>query len=216
MTTGRPASYNAISTYSRVEILHLLQTHPQQTIGELVTATGLHANTVREHLQRLIERGFVATETEKRTVRGRPRVFYRAVDGASVSSDEHRRKVQAARERGDLMRRVMPSTEGTLVPEEQHQLDALVEQLLDGGFEPVVDEDTLQIDLAQCDHAEAQASHTKTLCDVHLGLMRGALREAGGPLAVDAERSSCDPRDCVIRLMRRTPDGAHSPVEPVS
>ena len=185
MTTGRPASYNAISTYSRVEILHLLQTHPQQTIGELVTATGLHANTVR----------------------GRPRVFYRAVDGASVSSDEHRRKVQAARERGDLMRRVMPSTEGTLVPEEQHQLYALVEQLLDGGFEPVVDEDTLQIDLAQCDHAEAQASHTKTLCDVHLGLMRGALREAGGPLAVDAERSSCDPRDCVIRLMRRTPEG---------
>ena len=209
MTSGRPAAYSAISSYSRVEILHLLQTNPQQTVGDLVTATGLHANTVREHLQRLIERGFVATETEKRTVRGRPRVFYRSVDGDQVSSELHRRNVEAAVERGDLMRRVMPETAvGDLDPDAQHQLDAVVEQLLDGGFDPVVDEEELTIDLTPCAHAESQAGHRQTLCEVHLGIMQGALSEAGGPLAIEGMRAACDPRECVIQLMRRRPDTA--------
>ncbi|MCK6080297.1 helix-turn-helix domain-containing protein [Microbacterium sp. EYE_5] len=206
MTSRRPTAYNAISTASRVEILHLLQTTPHQTVGELVQATALHPNTVREHLQRLVERGFVATETEKRTVRGRPRVLYRAVDGVRVSSPEHRRKVQAAVERGDLMRRVMPETAGALTGQEQHQLDALVEQLLDGGFDPVIDEDDLTIDLTPCAHAADQAETRETLCDVHLSLMQGALSEAGGPLAVDGMRSTCDPQQCVITLLRRRPD----------
>lgn len=208
MTSGRPAAYSAISNYSRVEILHLLQTTPQQTVADLTAATGLHANTVREHLQRLIERGFVATETEKRTVRGRPRVFYRAVDGDEVTSDEHRRKVRAARERGDLLRRLMPDAATELDDAEHHQLDALVEQLLDGGFDPVVDETALTVDLTPCAHAESQAGHRDKLCDVHIGLMRGALSEAGGPLTVDGMRPSCDPRECVIQLLRRRPDDA--------
>ncbi|MFS0866673.1 ArsR family transcriptional regulator [Microbacterium sp. 179-B 1A2 NHS] len=208
MTSGRPAGYSAISSYSRVEILHLLQTNPQQTVGDLVTATGLHANTVREHLRRLIERGFVATEIEKRTTRGRPRVLYRAVDGDEVSSDEHRRKIEAARERGDLMRRIMPDTATELDAHSQHQLDALVEQLLDGGFDPVVDEAELTVDLTPCAHAQSQAGHRGMLCDVHIGLMRGALSEAGGPLMVEGMRPSCDPHVCVIQLLRRPPHDA--------
>jgi predicted ArsR family transcriptional regulator len=206
MTSGRPVAYSAISTASRVEILHLLQTTPHQTVGDLVTATGLHANTVREHLQRLIARGFVATETEKRATRGRPRVLYRAVDGERVSTELHRRKIELARERGDLMRRVMPGTAGDLEPREQHQLDALVEQLFDGGFEPVVDEQELTIDLTPCAPAASQPEHREKLCEVHLGIMQTALAEAGGPLAVSGIRPSCDPGDCVIQLMRRAPE----------
>ena len=57
MTTGRPAGYSAISNYSRVEILHLVQDRPDRTVAELVSATSLHPNTVREHLQRLIDDG---------------------------------------------------------------------------------------------------------------------------------------------------------------
>ena len=71
MTTGRPLGYSAISSYSRVEILHLVQDQPRRTVTELVAATGLHPNTVREHLQRLIDDGYVVNETERRTTRGR-------------------------------------------------------------------------------------------------------------------------------------------------
>ena len=53
---------------------------------ELCDATGLHANTVREHLQRLIESGYVVPETEQRATRGRPRVFYSAATGADTAS----------------------------------------------------------------------------------------------------------------------------------
>jgi len=104
------------------------------------------------------------------------------------------------------MRRVMPETAGSLTGVEQHQLDALVEQLLDGGFDPEIDEAALTIDLTPCAHAADQAEHRDTLCDVHLGLMQGALSEAGGPLAVDGIRSSCDPQQCVITLLRRRPE----------
>ena len=80
MSTG----YSAISSYSRVEIMHLLQERPNRAITELVAATGLHANTVREHVQRLIDAGYVIAETERRTTRGRPRVLYSAATGAEL------------------------------------------------------------------------------------------------------------------------------------
>lgn len=202
MTTGRPAGYSAISSYSRVEILNLVQKHPRRTIAELVSATSLHANTVREHLQRLIEEGYVVASPEVRTTRGRPRVLYSASDGETASSPVQRRKVQASAERGDLMRRVMPGhTPVELDTQAVHQIDAIVDDLIDSGFDPLVDEDDLTIDLTPCSHAEAQADHRAVLCSVHLGLMQSVLNEAGGPLSIDGMRSSCDPRQCVVQLL---------------
>ena len=73
--------------------MHLLQERPRRAISELVDATGLHANTVREHVQRLIDAGYVIAETEHRTTRGRPRATEShssaRVTAASSSSDEN-------------------------------------------------------------------------------------------------------------------------------
>lgn len=204
VTSGHPAGYSAISSYSRVELLHLIQEEPRRTIAELVEATSLHANTVREHLQRLIDDGYVIAETEKRTTRGRPRVLYSAVDGERTSSPIQRDKVRAAAERGDLMRRVLPgSTHESLDNDAVHQLDAVVEDLMDAGFDPLVDEGALTIELTPCAHAAAQADHRETLCRVHLSLMEGVLREAGGPLSIEGMQPSCDPSVCVVQLLTR-------------
>lgn len=210
MTSGHPAGYSALSSYSRVEILHLIQEQPQRTIAELVAATKLHANTIREHLQRLIDDGYVIAETEKRTTRGRPRVLYSAVDGEQTSSPIQREKVRAAAERGDLMRRVIPgSASAELEQAAVHQIDAVVEDLMDAGFDPLVDERALTIDLTPCAHAAAQADHREVLCNVHLSLMEGVLREAGGPLSVEGMHPSCDPSVCVVQLLSddRRPQG---------
>lgn len=201
MTTGRPAGYSAISSYSRVEILHLIQEQPRRTVAEIVESTRLHANTVREHLQRLIEDGYVISAAEDRKTRGRPRVLYSAADGAASSSAVQQRKVRAAAERGDLMRRVIPGLAPELDTAALHQVDALVEDLIDAGFDPLVDESELTIDLTPCAQATAQAEHRDVLCSVHLSLMQGVLNEAGGPLSVDGMRSSCDPRGCVVQLL---------------
>ena len=113
------AGYSAISSESRVQILHMLQSRPLRTIDELVEATGLHANTVREHLQRLSEDGYVISETEKRETRGRPRTLYSAATGdPEVSNPIGERKVREAAERGDLMRRVMPDTDSSDLDDE--------------------------------------------------------------------------------------------------
>jgi predicted ArsR family transcriptional regulator len=206
--------YNALSSYSRVKILHALQLRGERTISELCAATGLHPNTVREHLQRLMDGGYVVSEGEDRHTRGRPRVLYSAASGAHRVSPVAQRKARAAAERGDLMRRVMPWTDAAadaaLPTDAVHQLDALIEDLLDAGFEPGVDERTLTLDITPCPHADAQGDQRDTLCAVHLGLMDSVLAQAGGPLRVDTMAASCDPAQCVVRLMlaRRAEAGA--------
>ncbi|WP_336631497.1 MULTISPECIES: helix-turn-helix transcriptional regulator [unclassified Microbacterium] len=204
MTTGRPAGYSAISNYSRVEILHLVQERPERTVAELVDATSLHPNTVREHLQRLMDDGYVVSVTEHRTTRGRPRVLYSATDGVTAFSSVQRNKARAAAERGDLMRRVLPGETPELGTAALHQIDALVEDLVDAGFDPYVDEKELTVELTPCAQASAQADHREVLCSVHLGIMQSVLSSAGGPLAVDEMRPSCDPRECVVQLMLAT------------
>lgn len=196
-------TYSAISSFSRVRILFLLQERPERTVTELCEATGLHANTVREHLQRLVDGGYVVAETERRTTRGRPRVLYSAATGRDrySTSPVARHKAQEAARRGDLMRRVMPWTDADELPTDAvHQLDALVEDLGDAGFEPIVDESALTVDLSPCPHASASARDRETLCAVHLGLMDSVLSQAGGPLRIDCMAASRHPERCVVKL----------------
>lgn len=217
MANGGPVC-GPISTFSRVRLLHLLfearpaehgasQTRAALTIGELCEATGLHPNTVREHLQRLIEGGYVIQATEHRTTRGRPRTLYSAATGAAdASSPIARNKAKAAAERGDLLRRVLPASASALGREATYQLDALIEHLEESGFEPVVDDEQLTVDLSPCPHAAGRVEDRPMLCSVHLGLMQGVLTEAGGPLAAEGVRTPAlaadcaRPADCVVQL----------------
>lgn len=213
---GRPR-YSAISNYSRVEILNLLQERPGRTVQELCEATQLHPNTVREHLQRLIDAGHVVHERENRTKRGRPRVLYSAATGSpDASSPVARRRVREAARRGDLMRRAVPELNGPLTGDAAHQIDAVIDDLQAAGFDPVIDEEALTIDLSPCPHAASQASHRETLCTVHLGLIQSVLSEAQGPLQVSG-MSSCDPQTCVVLLARRSPaDDAATEASPMA
>lgn len=180
-----------ISSYSRVQILHLVQTRSDRSIGELCEATGLHQNTVREHLQRLIDGGYVIGQTEHRTTRGRPRTLYSAATGAPGSSSPVARdKAKAAAARGDIMRRVVPGAASDLGRGADNQLDALIEHLEESGFAPVIDDETLTIELTPCPHAAARPVDRPVLCQVHLSLMQGVLAEAGGPLGADCVRGA--------------------------
>jgi predicted ArsR family transcriptional regulator len=211
MANGGPVC-GPISTFSRVRILHALfeggsaqddtaRTRGKLTIGDLCDATGLHPNTVREHLQRLIEGGYVIQASEHRTTRGRPRTLYSAVTGAAdASSPIARNKAKAAAVRGDLLRRVLPASASALGRDATYQLDALIEHLEESGFEPVVDDEQLTVDLSPCPHAAGRAEDRPMLCSVHLGLMQGVLTEAGGPLAAEAVRTSALPADCTVQL----------------
>lgn len=87
MSVRRTAAARTLASGSRVDLLHLLQDGGEHTVGELAAATGLHENTTREHLQRLVADGFAQRTPERRTVRGRPRMVYRAVSADDLRSD---------------------------------------------------------------------------------------------------------------------------------
>lgn len=200
MAKGGPAA-GPISSYSRVQILQLVQTRADRTIAELTAATGLHANTVREHLQRLIDGGYIVEKREHRTTRGRPRMLYSAATGRpDASSPVLRDKVSAAARRGDVMRRLMPDAASDLPEAATHQLDALVEHFEESGFEPRVDSDALCVELTPCPHAAARPEDRDVLCAVHLGLMQGVLTEAGGPLSAESVDDPTTPDECTVRL----------------
>ncbi|MFT4260262.1 helix-turn-helix transcriptional regulator [Microbacterium sp.] len=198
MATAGPVC-GPISSYSRVQILHLVQTRADRTISELCEATGLHANTVREHLQRLIDGGYVIAQVEHRTTRGRPRTLYSAATGTpGASSPVARDKAKAAALRGDILRRVVPAAASDLGTAADNQLDALIEHLEESGFEPVVDDERLTVELTPCPHAAAQPQHRPVLCQVHLSLMQGVLAEAGGPLTAECVRGH--QAECTVQL----------------
>ncbi|MFC4137545.1 MULTISPECIES: metalloregulator ArsR/SmtB family transcription factor [unclassified Microbacterium] len=200
MVTARPVC-GPISSYSRVQILHLVQTRAERTIAEICEETGLHANTVREHLQRLAEGGYIIQKTEHRTTRGRPRTLYSAATGApGASSPVAREKVNEAARRGDLMRRVLHTDASELGREATYQLDALVEHLEESGFDPIIDERELTVELTPCPHAAASPENRPLLCQVHLGLMQGVLTQAGGPIAAECVRAVANPSECTVQL----------------
>ncbi|MDM7855907.1 helix-turn-helix transcriptional regulator [Cellulomonas alba] len=87
MTTRRTPAARTLASVSRVELLDLLQQRGPATVGELAAATGLHENTTREHLQRLVDEGYAVRTPEHRTVRGRPRMIYRARTADDVRAD---------------------------------------------------------------------------------------------------------------------------------
>src|SRR5690606_40084935 len=71
----------------------LLQEQGEIPLDVVARAVRLHHNTVREHLDRLIEAGFVESRPERRGTRGRPRILYRPADAPGHKSlDENFRE----------------------------------------------------------------------------------------------------------------------------
>lgn len=79
-------AHRLLSCGSRLEILRLLADAGGALTVEVIGAhVGLHANTVREHLDRLLAAGFVSRTAEVRVTRGRPRMLYRLTTEAPLA-----------------------------------------------------------------------------------------------------------------------------------
>lgn len=108
---AQPPSYKTLASLSRINLLHQLQQRGTMTVGDLAEAAGLHHNTAREHLDRLISEGFVTCEPEPRQTKGRPRMLYSAARGVdSDASSVRGKKVEAALIRAEQLRRMLPVT----------------------------------------------------------------------------------------------------------
>lgn len=166
-------------------------------IRELADALGLHPNTVREHLDQLIDADLVASTTERSAGRGRPRFCYfvladadepapRAYRGLASALAEQLAQVPdagaASLDAGERWGRAMVE-DPTTSPSETEAVERLVGLLDDLGFEPdrpVLSGDPIQ--LRHCPFGSLARERGDIVCGVHLGLMRGILDALGAPL----------------------------------
>ncbi len=225
MTDRRLSAYRALASGSRVEILHLLQGADQPlVIADIAAAVGLHPNTTREHLDRLVDAGFVVSEPEVRAVRGRPRLRYRAVERAAAATLDVRARAQLAKLLVDGYGKAMRSpaesarqagerwalalvAAGADGPEDLPEPDARRAQLValathfeDLGFDPEVAADETVVHLRRCPFADLARERTDVVCSVHLGLAQGVLANVPGPMRATALDPFVGPRHCVLHL----------------
>jgi DNA-binding transcriptional ArsR family regulator len=132
MCSTRAPSYRTLASLSRIILLDVLQQRGAMDIVDLATAAGLHHNTAREHLHRLIAAGFVTCEPEPRHSKGRPRMLYSAARGADHKAGSIREeKVAVAVRHGEQVRHLLPIEPSPCRPSSSltRQLDALDEPL---------------------------------------------------------------------------------------
>jgi len=198
MASRQPTDYRTLASLSRINLLHVLQENGAQTVADLAAATGLHHNTAREHLHRLIDAGFVDSEVIPTSTKGRPRIRYRAARG--VNSPASRARLESAEKRSELIRRLLPisdvSGEST---ELSRQLDSLDDHMDQCGFDAEVSPDCSRMTMHDCPFATL-ARDNPQVCEVHFGLVQDALGATGGPLRAYDLHPFSGPRACTVEL----------------
>lgn len=195
----RADAFRGLAHASRFQILKAVRDEPGISLHELSEATGLHANTLRDHIRVLVDEGLIRSEVEHRPNRGRPRHIYHPVDaGTESSAAQHR--VDEAKRHGDMLRRITDVDTGDLDTEALHQLDALYEHLDEVGLQPDMDEAELRVELRPCQFHAIIQEHQEVVCRVHEGLIRDVLDRAGGPVEVDRLTPLLTPHSCQLQL----------------
>ncbi|MDJ0338484.1 helix-turn-helix domain-containing protein [Cryobacterium sp. PH31-O1] len=205
---AQPPSYKTLASLSRMNLLYQLQSRGTMTVNDLAEAAGLHHNTAREHLDRLINDGFVTCAPEPRDSKGRPKMLYSAASGAGTELGSIRsRKIAAAQARAEQLRRMLPllpagqpTLAGCTGPAAQRQLDALDDHLDQAGFDASVASNGEQLHLHDCPYSEMVKDHPE-VCGVHYRLIQGVLEQADGPLRAVGLNLIDAPHRCVIDVI---------------
>ncbi|ABL80858.1 MULTISPECIES: helix-turn-helix domain-containing protein [unclassified Nocardioides] len=177
---------------SRRAILEHLHGQPQPlTLAALARITGLHPNTVREHLDALVRRGLVRRLAGRPQGRGRPAYLFEHVEHgpgeyarlavaladalASSSSDPAGHAAAVGVEWGRELARERRARTGA----GEDARSEVVGQLDDLGFEPRRGADDCEVLLTRCPLLEAAHRAPAVVCGIHLGIIRGMLDEFG-------------------------------------
>lgn len=212
--------HHALGATSRARILEVLAGIPGGLDAkEIATQVDLHHNTVRSHLNLLVKAGVVARRVEERSIPGRPRVIFQATEVESPldpSPYELLAKIltsylagsaenpqEAAINLGQAWGRYLSDRQAPFQRISKEQtLIRLLDQFAELGFQPELtcDDEGDQMLLHRCPFGEIAREEPDVICSIHLGLMRGALAEMGGPVAAARLLPMVKPSLCVAYL----------------
>ncbi len=209
----------------RAAVLEMLQqrSEPVRAV-ELAALLGQHDNTVRAHLEALVSLGLANRHREVPKGRGRPAWLYQADPMRSEPNArvrEHAALASAlathiaatgsdptgeAQRAGEAWGR---STARTRYPDGALSRPKAARQATVGilaglGFDPVADDRVATVALNRCPMLGVARAQPDVICQVHLGLVKGALDELGG----DSTRTNlvpfAEPGACRLHLMARS------------
>lgn len=203
----RHGASDAIAMLSpqRRRVFDALVSEPQ-SIATIATDLALHANTVREHLDGLVSAGLALRSRLAPTGRGRPGWGYAVRPGATAAvSGEYASLARVladhvASQGGDVagdMARLGQGWGRALIEDRLPVHDAepaVVDLLGELGFDPEVTPEVVR--LRECPMLAVARERPGVVCEVHRGLVIGALERAGGQadgvrLDAFAERGAC-------------------------
>lgn len=205
---------------SRAALLATLRVQAEPTtLGALAAAAGLHENTVREHLDALVELGLATRFTAPPAGRGRPAWLYEATGAAAGEGGEyaglasalartiHQRSpspVEDALEAGRDWGHDLAGQRGAVPEKSATAARRRVVGLLDEmGFEPETDARASSVRLTRCPLLEAAHKYPDIVCGVHLGLAQAALEEYGADPDGAELVPFAEPGACRLRLAKR-------------
>ncbi|MEU8799929.1 helix-turn-helix domain-containing protein [Spirillospora sp. NPDC048819] len=186
-------------------------------VTDIAGRLGVHANTARFHLDALAAEGAVERTVEQPSGPGRPRTVYTPRAGmdrggargyrllaqillSRLASDGPRAResaAQAGREWGRFLVDRPPPFKRMTDEEAAERLTALLDDL---DFAPKPDGDVIR--LRHCPFLELAEEYGPLVCDVHLGLMQGALTELDAPVEADRLEPFAEPGACLAHLRR--------------
>lgn len=202
---------------SRAAMLALLRAQRDPVrVEALVKASGLHHNTVREHLSALVHRGLVVREPAPAVGRGRPAWLYRAASADVAAAPEYaglasalaamiaRTSTSPANDAqlagSDWGHRLAVERDARPGTDPRSARRAVVDLLDELGFDPTSDEDGRTVRLHSCPLLRAAVEHPEVVCAVHLGLAKGALVEYGQDPSGTSLDPFAEPGACVLRM----------------
>ncbi len=208
---------------SRAHVLDLLRAAGSPVgVRDIADQAGLHPNTARFHLDALVDAGLAARAPKERTTPGRPSMAYRAVAGGEPMGRRRYRLLaemltsliagmlpkpgeaaeEAGREWGRYLTEPPPPYQRLDAGEAVGRLTATTAEI---GFAPeaVTDGTQYQLRLRQCPFREVAENHQDVVCQLHLGLMQGALAQMRAPVTADRLQPFAEPSLCIAYLATR-------------
>jgi predicted ArsR family transcriptional regulator len=184
---------------------------------ELADLLGLHANTVRLHLDRLREVGLVDVEAVHRGTVGRPQHLYSLAAGAPGLGFDPPAHALLAGLLAALAERVGADPDDAA--ETGHAwgqdvarrtrtrscLHALATELDQLGFEPAVSpgdgpaEGAVRIEFLHCPFRELAEAYPELVCNLHRGICEGVVDAVGGG-SIEEFATLYDPEPCHVTV----------------
>jgi predicted ArsR family transcriptional regulator len=199
------------------------------TVAALAEQLSQHPNTVREHLDALVTDGRIERIRRAPSGRGRPAWLYRvaaATDGAEPSDDlmsgplgpdgqeyvalavalidqvsaASPDPVAMARAAGERWGRTLADRHVGSLATSAPPSDQVVQMLRELRFEPQATSDPKTMRLTTCPFLDAAKRHPEVVCQIHLGIVRGALSRLGADADAADLRAFAEPGACLLGL----------------